>query len=242
MTCNTVIHVENLTKKFGGFTVLNNVNLRVLDGEVFGVLGPNGAGKSTLIKLILGLLRPSSGFVRLFGLNMSVESERIRALRMVGYVPDYPFFPMQLNAFDILCFYGRLFGLEGVELKDRVFEILSFVGLRNRMFDKIGHYSRGMIKRLGLAQALINRPRLLIMDEPTSGLSPEITPVFRSYIKRIVGNGVTVFLSTNDVNEAEEVCSRVIVIHNGRIVGEWKSNGSISLREFYLEVIGIEDC
>jgi len=237
----SAIIAENLTKKFGGTLVLSKVNLKVDLGESYGILGPNGAGKSTLIRLLLGLLKPSSGYVKIYGLDMKREEERVKALSKIGYIPENPSFPLQFNAFKLLCFYGRLYGLGESGLKERIIEILRVVNLKDKMSVKIGHYSRGMLKRLAIAQALLSNPEIIIMDEPTSGVSLDGVLAFKKYIKEKMNQGITIFLSTNDLEEASELCSRVGILSNGRIIGEWEYGKSgESLRDFYIRVMNIE--
>ena len=217
-----IIECHQLSKRFRDFWLRSRVSavvgldLTVRRGDVFGLLGPNGSGKSTTIKMILGLLFPTTGPVSLFGRAPSDVAVKSR----VGYLPEethlYPF----LNARETLDFYGRLFGLGRVERRNRIDQLLEMVGLLDAQKRRVGGYSKGMQRRLGLAQALINDPDLVILDEPTSGLDPIGTRQVKDLLVDLSQRGKTLLLSSHLLADVEDVCTSVIVLFGGRILAQ----------------------
>lgn len=195
-------------------TAVDSVTLMVPRGEIVGLLGPNGSGKSTIIKMILGFLRPTRGEVLVCNLAPSDRKSRL----LVGYLPENPRFPRFLTGHDALSFYGRLLSLSGAELGRRVDEVLALVGLRAGR-EKTQGYSKGMTQRLALAQAILGRPRVLILDEPMSGLDPIGRIEIRALIGRIHAEmpGMTIFFSTHILTDVEKLCSSVLVLREGKI-------------------------
>jgi ABC-2 type transport system ATP-binding protein len=208
-----MIQIEGLTKDFGALRVLDEINLEVERGEVFGFLGPNGAGKTTTLRLLLGLLRPTSGRALVFGQDLGGD-ERLR--RRVGVLLENDGLYARLSAYDNLEYYARLY--EVADHGRRTQELLEFVGLGQWRDERVGNLSTGMRRKLGLARALIHEPEALFFDEPTSGLDPEAQKMIRDLIVRLSGGeGTTVFLNSHHLDEVQRVCTRVAILHQGRI-------------------------
>lgn len=206
------IYVSNVHKSYGSLRVLTGVDLAVERGEVFGLLGPNGAGKTTLIHIILGLLRPDDGVARVLGAD---DRERISA--RIGYLPERPRYHQHFTAREYLKVLGRLSDLRGPALATRIDEVLELVGLSSAADRRIGGYSKGMLQRLGLAQAVLHRPDLLIVDEPTSGLDPAGQRETALLLEQLGTMGQTIFLCSHRLNEIARLCQRVGVLAGGRI-------------------------
>jgi ABC-2 type transport system ATP-binding protein len=195
-------------------TVVRDLNLVVNREEVFGFLGPNGSGKTTTMKMLLGLTQPTKGKVELLGKPTSEVSVR----QQIGFVPEAPYFYTYLTAEEVLLFYGRLAGLSGHALDRRVEELLEMVGLVEARHRQLGKFSKGMLQRVGLAQALIHDPTLVILDEPMSGLDPIGRKDVRDLIMRLRKQGKTVFFSTHIIPDVEMLCDRVGIIAGGRLL------------------------
>ncbi len=213
---NPVIEARNLTKQYGNFTAVRDLNLTVQAGEVFGLLGPNGAGKTTTILMLLGLTEPTRGQVRVLGLDPTRHPLSVKA--RVGYLPDQVGFYDDLTARENLSYIARLNGLSGKELDRRVEEALERVHLSHVANQRVGTFSRGMRQRLGLADVLIKRPQLIIMDEPTQGLDPELARQFLDMILSLKQEKITILLSSHLLHQVQEVCDRVGLFHRGRMV------------------------
>lgn len=207
------IETVGLTKRYGSLTAVNKLNLRVEKNTIHGFLGPNGAGKTTTIKVLVGLLRADEGTVKILGQEVQEDIPDIR-LR-IGYMPELPKFPKHLKGWELLDVYGRMYGVSPQQLKERIPKLLEMVGLKGREKDLIGKYSKGMQQRLGIAQALLNEPELVILDEPSLGLDPVGMVEVRELIKEIAKEGMTVFLSSHMLFEVEQICSHVTIIHKG---------------------------
>lgn len=210
------IRAESLTKIYGQKRALDAVDLSVEEGSIFGFLGPNGAGKTTMLRLMTGLARPTGGSVRLLGQDVASAGNAVRA--EIGFLPDVPAFYGWMAAEDFLRFAGGLFGLRGVLLDERVEMLLDLAGLTG-VKTKIGGYSRGMKQRLGVAQALINAPRLLLLDEPTSALDPMGRKDILDMIVSLRGR-TTVFFSTHILGDVERVCDSVAILDRGHVVAQ----------------------
>jgi len=211
-----ILRIQNLAKGFGNTKVLDGISLNVPEGSIFGFIGENGAGKTTTMKLILGLLSPDSG-------EIYVHDEKVRfgmtkTNRYVGYLPDVPEFYNYMRPKEYLRLCGEIAGMSDSDIKDRSSRLLELVGL-NKSHKKIGGFSRGMKQRLGVAQALINEPKLLICDEPTSALDPIGRKEILDILKQIRGE-TTVIFSTHILSDVERVCDRAAVLHGGEIVLE----------------------
>ena len=216
------IRCEGLSKTYGQVVALQDLDLTVEAGTVFGFLGPNGAGKTTTIRLLVGLARSTRGRAWVAGHEVTADAKAPR--RLIGYLPEEPAFYSWMTGAEFLEYVGRLFGLAGAERKRRVAELLELVGLREAGRRRIGGYSRGMRQRLGLAQALINRPPVLILDEPASALDPQGRRDVLTLIKRL-RERVTVFMSSHILSDVERVCDRVAIIDHGRLVVEADRRG-----------------
>jgi len=214
---DVAIRCEGLTRRFGKVVAVDNLNLEVKSGSVFGFLGPNGAGKTTTIKLLTGLLRPTSGRAWIAG--QEVQVERVQARALFGYLPEDPVFYGWMTARELLTYAGRLFGIPDRALKPRVEELLDLVGLKAVAGRKVGGFSRGMRQRLGLAQALVNAPPVLILDEPASALDPIGRHEVLALIRRLrVHDGITIFMSTHILADVERTCDTVAIIDRGRLL------------------------
>ena len=228
------IETKNLTKTYRSLfglrevTAVKDLTLSVEEGEVFGFLGPNGAGKTTTIKILLGILYPTSGECRLFGKRFASNSifapetadSRLKA--DIGYLPEGPYFPEFLTGKEVLAFYGRLYGLRGKVLKDRIGETLDLVGMGYATDRLVQHYSKGMRQRIGLAQALLSDPKLLVLDEPTVGLDPIARREIRALMLKLKSLGKTLFVCSHELSEIEMVCDRVGIINRGKLVKHGK--------------------
>lgn len=208
------IETERLRKVYGGKVAVDDVTIAVPEGEVFGFLGPNGAGKSTTIKMLLGLAFPTSGTARLLGQPLGT----IAAKRQIGFLPEQFRFHEWLRGVEFLDFHGELAGVPRAERRRRIPEVLELVGLAGRGNDRLRTYSKGMLQRVGLAQALLNDPALVFLDEPTSALDPIGRREVRDIIRVLKARGMTVFLNSHLLSEVETVCDRVAIIDRGRVV------------------------
>jgi len=212
-----VIQIEGLTKLFGDFAAVQDLELHVRRGEVFGFLGPNGAGKTTTMKILVGLARPTRGRVLVGGVD--VVREPIRARQIVGYVPDRPYLYEKLTAREFLAFVAGLYGLRFPDLAARAQELLELFDLKAWADELVESYSHGMKQRLTMAAALLHRPELLVVDEPMIGLDPRGAVLVKSLLRRLAADGrSTVFLSTHTLEVAEELCDRVAILHRGRMI------------------------
>lgn len=216
---NSIIRAESLTKIFRDFwhrpkvRAVDAISFDVRPGEVFGLLGPNGSGKSTTLKMILGLLHPSQG-----GLSVLGRSPRdVKTKERMGYLPEESYLYQYLTGEETLDFYGRLFDLGASERKERIGQLLDMIGLRHARGRIVGEFSKGMARRIGLAQALVNDPDLVILDEPTSGLDPLGCRQVKDLILTLARRGKTVLLSSHLLADVEDVCDRIAILYNGRI-------------------------
>jgi ABC-2 type transport system ATP-binding protein len=214
MTAQPAVAIRGLTKAYGATLALDRVDLTVPEGSVFGFLGPNGAGKTTTLRILAGLAHPTAGHAQILGHDVVSATNQVRAL--IGYLPDVPGFYKWMTAREFLLFAGSLFAIDAAMLKERVAVLLDLAGLAD-VSAHIGGYSRGMKQRLGVAQALINAPRLLLLDEPTSALDPigrkEVLDMIAS-----LGGRTTVFFSTHILSDVERVCDTVAILNRGRVV------------------------
>ena len=211
-----VVRLESVSKRFGHILAVNGLSLEIYRGEVFGLLGPNGAGKTTTVRMICGLLRPTSGRVLVLGYEMPREA--LRARKHIGLLPQESDVYEMLTGRENLEYFGRLYGLEGEELARRVEEALRLVGLLERADDRAGEYSGGMKRRLMVARAIVHDPELVILDEPTMGLDVFAVRRIRRLIRRLAEGGQTVILTTNDLEDAERTCDRIAIIDKGRLL------------------------
>lgn len=195
---------------------VRDVTFRVEAGQVYGLLGPNGSGKSTTLKMILGLVTPTRGKTEIFGR----DSEFVASRTSVGFLPESPYFPKYLTGEETLRFYGKICGLSGAKLRERIDALLELVRLTNARTRRLGGYSKGMLQRIGLAQALINEPKVVILDEPTAGVDPAGSREIRDLILDLKARGMTVLLSSHLLEQVQEVCDRVGILAQGELVRE----------------------
>ncbi len=211
------ITAENLTRDFGNTHALDDLSLEVPAGSIFGYLGPNGSGKTTTIKLLLGLLEPTSGSARVLGYDTVADGDKIRA--NTGAVLDDPGVYEELTADENLKFFGRAARMDAEDIESRSHDLLGAVGLWHRRFERVEGWSRGMRQQLALARAILHRPRLLFLDEPTAGLDVIAAASMRDSLATLAASeGVTIFLTTHDMAEAERLCAAVAVIRGGQLV------------------------
>ena len=222
-----MIVLDDVWKSFGKNFTLQSINLKVQRGEIFGYLGPNGAGKTTTIRIIATLLRPDKGYVEVEGIPALEEPEKVR--EVIGVLPENVGLYENLTGEENLLFFAKVYNLSKKEARERIKEYLEFFGLRERKDDLVGKYSKGMKKRLALARAMLHSPKVLLLDEPTAGLSPEVAlEVERLIMELARKEKVTIFLSTHNLDVAERLCSRVGVILHGRLVSVMNVNRSVS--------------
>jgi len=207
------VDAVDVTKHYGDLVAVNSVSVQVGQGEVYGVLGPNGAGKTTFMRMLFGLIRPDAGEIRLFGHTWAKDGMRVLD-EVAGFVETPRFYPY-LTGRENLAGLARLDGGHAV---DRVDEVLDIVDLSMRAGDRVREYSYGMVQRLGVAASLLRRPRLLVVDEPANGLDPAGIRDMRALIKRLGDSGLTVLLSSHDMNEVEEICDNVTIMRRGDVV------------------------
>ena len=216
------VEIERLTKVFPvplrreRVVAVHDLSLRVEKGEVYGLLGPNGSGKSTTLKILLGLVTATSGETRVFG----EDSSSVRSRRDVGFLPENPYFYKFLTGAETVGFFGKLSGMSGDALETRVAELLELVGLKDAAARRVGSYSKGMLQRVGLAQALVQDPGLLVLDEPTAGVDPVGSREIRDLILELKARGKTVLLCSHLLSQVQEVCDRVGILARGRLVRE----------------------
>jgi ABC-2 type transport system ATP-binding protein len=227
------VAIRSLTKVFPipfrrtKVIAVRDLNLQVAPGEVYGLLGPNGSGKSTTLKIILGLVPPTRGTTTIFGR----DSREVRSREAVGFLPENPYFYKYLTGAETLRFYGKLCGIHGARLQARVDELLELVGLQSARDRRLGGYSKGMLQRIGLAQALIQEPRLVVLDEPTAGVDPVGSREIRDLILDLKRRGITVLLSSHLLTQVQEICDCVGILAEGVLVREGRVE----------ELLGIKD-
>lgn len=212
----SIIVVNNITKKFGNFTALDNLSLTINENTCVGFLGPNGAGKTTLIKILTGLIRPNIGTVQINGTD--VEKNHRVALSQIGAIVETPEFYSYMTPHDILSYFGSMRGIPKKVLGEKIDNVLKTVRLEEWSRKKIGKFSKGMKQRLALASALIHDPSILILDEPTTGLDPRGAVEMREIIKSLKNSGKTIFLSSHMLNEVQEVCDEIALVDKGKLV------------------------
>src|SRR5450755_4080721 len=245
---NAILQTEKLRVEFRSREMrqakkvaLAGLDLEVRAGEVFGFLGPNGAGKTTTMNVLLGFVPPTGGTASLFGIDVRQPIARQR----IGYLPEMTYYYKFLTAEELLRFYAKIFGLARAEADKRIANLLKLVELESAAQRPIKSYSKGMQQRVGLAQALINNPDLLILDEPTSGLDPLGRMKVREIIQRLKNEGKTVFFSSHELGEVESVCDRVAIINQGELKVEGRVSDLVekhqaNLEQIFLNIIGYQ--
>jgi ABC-2 type transport system ATP-binding protein len=239
------VEIKDLTVTFntrqGAVQALNGINLKVEPGRVFGFLGPNGAGKTTTMHVLLGFIEATSGEARIFGTDVRQSIARQR----IGYLPEHPDTYRFLTGRELLTLTGRLFLLRGATLRKRVDEVLDEIGLQSAADRRTATYSRGMLQRVCLGQALINSPDLIVLDEPTGGLDPSGRMAVRRIITRLREQGKTVFFSSHELSEVELVCDHAAILAGGRIVAEGHLKDLLapgeSLERYFMRAIGLQE-
>ena len=240
------IATQNLVRRFGALTAVDNIDLQVAAGQFFGFLGPNGAGKSTTIKMLTGLLVPTSGKIELLGLDFAQNA--IEAKRQIGVVPEGMGLFERLTGPEYLDFVGRMYGLDRATTKMRSWELLDFMQLADRSKSLIADYSHGMQKKLALAAAVIHSPRILFLDEPFEGVDAFAAGALKTLLARMTKRGVTIFLTSHVLEIVERLCSHVAIIHQGRLVAQGSieelragvpgNQGSKTLEDIFLTLVG----
>ena len=231
-----VIVAKNLTKKYGDFTAVDGISFEINEGECFGFLGPNGAGKTTTIKMIHCVSPITSGSVTVFGQNSHIDNREIK--KETGVVPQEITLDGDLTVYENLLVFARFFDIPGAVIKQRVAELLDFVELDGKRNSKIDEISTGMKRRLLVARALLNKPRLLIADEPTTGLDPQARHLIWQRLRSLKSVGTTLLLTTQYMEEAEQLCDRLVIMYEGRILKEG-SPKKLVLDEIGTEVVEI---
>ena len=241
---NSLIETQNLVKKYGDKLAVNNVSFSVHGGEVFGFLGPNGAGKTTTIKVIVGLLQPTSGTVTVGGYD--IQAQPLLAKAASGYVPDTPNLYAKLSGRELLRFVGDLYNMEPQRVAQRTDELLRVLDLAEAADNTIDSYSHGMQQKASLAAALMHDPKVLVLDEPTVGLDPKSARLIKDLLRQMAERGSAVFLSTHILEIAERMCDRIGIINKGELVAvgtmdELRSlgkAGEVSLEDIFLGLTG----
>jgi ABC-2 type transport system ATP-binding protein len=211
-----MIAVERLRKSFDSLVAVDDVSFSLAEGEIFGLLGPNGAGKTTTISMVCGVLKPDAGRVLIGGMDIWLEPKKVK--RDLGVVPQEIAVYEDLSARDNLNFWGSLYGLSGTDLKSRINESLTRVGLADRANDKVKNFSGGMKRRLNLCMGLLHRPRALLLDEPTVGIDPQARLNILDVVRDVAASGTTVLYTTHYMDEAQELCDRIAIIDHGKIL------------------------
>jgi len=243
----SLVQTNNLTKQYGEKIAVDNISFQVNGGEIFGFLGPNGAGKTTTIKMIVGLLKPTSGTVKVN--DYDVQSQPLQAKASSGYVPDEPNLYPKLTGRELLRFVGDLYGIPRDQVDRRSDELLKLFDLFHAVDDTIDSYSHGMQQKTALAAALVHDPKVLILDEPTVGLDPKSARLIKDILRQMADRGAAIFLSTHILEIAERMCDRIGIINQGQIIAagtmdelremaSQESAGQRSLEDIFLELTG----
>jgi ABC-2 type transport system ATP-binding protein len=238
-----LIDTNHLFKRFGEKTAVNDVSFNVCSGEIFGFLGPNGAGKTTTIKMIVGLLKPTSGSVKVCGYDVQQQPMQTKAAS--GYVPDEPNLYSKLSGRELLRFVGDLYELDAKRIDHRIDELLRLFDLTEASDNTIDSYSHGMQQKASLAAALMHDPKVLVLDEPTVGLDPKSARLIKDILRQLADRGAAVMLSTHIMEIAERMCDRIGIINQGQLVAvgsmtelRGQGKGETSLEDIFLELTG----
>ena len=238
-----MIQLINVVKEYTNIVAVNNINLHVKKGEIFGFLGPNGAGKTTTIKIIVGILSPTSGEIKVDGID--ILKNPIEAKRAIGYIPDRPYIYEKLTAMEFLSFVAGLFEMDPIVARERARELLTMFELKRWENELVEQFSHGMRQRLIMSAAFIHQPKVLVVDEPMVGLDPKGARLVKRLFKNAAKNGMTIFMSTHTLEVAEEVCDRIAIIDKGEIIAcdtmeqlRKKSGREKGLEQIFLELTG----
>ena len=210
------IEVKNLTKKFNGFTAVDNISFIVKSGELFGLLGPNGAGKTTTIRMLTGIFKPTSGTAFIEGYD--IRKNPLKVKQIIGIVPEMANAYIDLSAFRNLLLMGELYGIQKKKMIEKAENLLKLFGLYEKRYQRVKTFSKGMIQRLIVAMGLMNDPKLMFLDEPTSGLDVESARLIRKLIRKFNSEGIAIILTTHNIEEASQFCDRVAIMNHGRII------------------------
>jgi ABC-2 type transport system ATP-binding protein len=239
-----MIKLTNLTKRYGTFTAVNSINLEVPRGELFGFLGPNGAGKTTTLRMIAGILRPTSGTVEIGGVN--IGSEPVAAKSKMGFIPDRPFIYEKLTGAEFLRFVAGLYDQKGPEIEHRARELLALFDLEEWRDELVESYSHGMRQKLIISSAFVHRPEVIVVDEPMVGLDPKAARILKDLFREYTRRGHTVMMSTHTLEIAESMCDRIAIMQNGviRAAGTMADlrataeSGAMGLEQIFLRLTG----
>jgi ABC-2 type transport system ATP-binding protein len=239
-----VIRLNALTKRYGKFTAVDGIDLDVPRGELFGLLGPNGAGKTTSIRMIAGILRPTSGTVTVGGID--IQARPLEAKARLGYIPDRPFVYDKLTGGEFLRFAAALYGMQGPAVERRIDELLELFELTAWKHELTESYSHGMRQKLIIAGALVHRPEVIVVDEPMVGLDPKSARLLKELFRQFVSRGGTVLMSTHTMEIAEVMCDRIAIVFRGKIAAqgtmaelrEQTASGDMSLEDLFLKLTG----
>jgi len=217
-----IIEIKNLTKKFGNFTAVDNMNLVIREGEIFGFLGPNGAGKTTTISMLTTLIKPTAGSAMIAGHDLMHDGADVRGI--IGVVPQTFSLFNELTAYENLSYIGKLYGMEEAHIKERADYLLKQMSLYGHKDRISGIFSGGMKQRLSLAASIMSSPKILFMDEPTTGLDPQSRIAIRELTQELNGQGMTIIYTTHDMEEAEKICDRIVIMDKGKIIADGTSD------------------
>lgn len=241
-----MIIIDHVTKQYGGHTAVNDVSLQVRAGEIFGFLGPNGAGKTSTIKMMMGLMRPTSGSISIGGHD--IQKAPVSAKKIMGYIPDRPILYEKLTAWEYMKFIAGLYNVDKKDLEERGRKFLEIFALNDRTNELVENYSHGMKQRLNLSAVFMRNPKVLILDEPLIGLDPRGAKLFKEILHSSRNNGMCIFMSTHILEIAEQMCDRMAIIHKGNILstgtaGDLRNQAHTSgdLEHVFLHLTGGED-
>lgn len=244
---NTAVELTNVTKRYGDIIAVNNMNLTIKQGEIFGLLGPNGSGKSTTMKMLLGLVQPDAGSVHVQGLDVTQDAVAVK--RLVGYAAESSNLYEFLTGIEFLDFIGDIYGMEAEEKKTRINEYIKALQLEGREGDMINSYSSGMKQKIALIAAFLHKPKLLVLDEPLNGLDPRSARIIKDFLQKLKLQGVTTIMSTHILEIAQAVCDRIGIIDHGKILAlgnmeelqKMAMLPSSGLEDIFLKLTGTDD-
>ena len=247
MSNQLAVELKNVSKRYNEIVAVNNLNLSIKTGEIFGLLGPNGSGKSTTLKMLMGLVQPNTGSVNVLGLD--VQKQPVEVKQLVGYVPESPNIYEFLTGIEYLDFIGDIYGMNASEKKQRITEYLKALQLEGREGDMINSYSDGMKKKITLISAFLHKPKLLILDEPLNALDPRSARIVKDFLHELKMQGVTTIMSTHVLEIAEALCDRIGIMYQGNLLTlgnmeELRQKASLpssGLEDIFLKLTGTED-